>query len=410
MSRFVKSGIVSAFLILLWFLPAFFLQSCSKPPKPPEILSVGILNAANEIRSDIYKEALKEFAAGIPGLIAGATEETVAPDIAEADLSRRLTGCDVAIFPTILNKKIRTYSDAFYPLSASDTVILPIFKQTYAAVAPASVWALPLVLDPVVMVYNQAVYDQLNRPAFPGDWAEMYYICELLKSDRKISPPYLFFLSKNPLALEDSIVSLQLSFGYDNYAIQSITPSRELPPEEVTAQVGRAVKNLKLLLSPKPAEALTEIPHTPDLSTFIETKGLVTFARYSEFLSLPAEKRSQLRAKPIFSAGKPTTVCYGIAAAVPRDSTNPGRAKEWIHYLISKGNEIAEKQQGIPAGRLPNSEAKHPLFSIEDFFVPRETLDNITPKAVLDLLNGNLSLEEFSEPWRSGFFMPSSGN
>jgi len=399
--NYAARALVSLFLLYL----GLFSVSCGGKKKTTESLTVKILNAAGEIKPDAFKEELKTFAASYPGLIAGASVETVDPNTNAISSAMK---SDVLIFPSILNAQLRNQAEAFYPLSATATTLPQGLNTAYAAATPSTLWAVPLVLDPIVMVTKKSLEKSLGTQKVPSGWVDFYTACDLSKNWFKVLPPYMIFLTGNPLRIMDSMAAMQLAMGHEKYSIQSVKPEPGVTTEDVQAAVERGLRNLKRVWNASSDAEMVELPQATDLNAFLKSSALLTVARYSEYLSLAKETQEQLVAQPVYRSDKPVTVCYVIAAAIPVDSANPARAKEFIERLVSQAPSLAGTHASLPAVFPPNTEMEFSIYPRETHFFPRENSTALGQKAVIDFMNNKFGLKELTDLWRLAFYIPAA--
>ncbi|MGC9328714.1 MAG: hypothetical protein ACP5I1_13850, partial [Candidatus Hinthialibacter sp.] len=83
----------------------------------------------------------------------------------------------------------------------------PVLDVAYAGSTQSTNWALPLVLDPVVLIVKK---NGPNDPNPPSNWSAIQMQAQLFE----IPPPHLVFTSGDPLSLADGIAFQQFSVGY----------------------------------------------------------------------------------------------------------------------------------------------------------------------------------------------------
>ena len=166
-----------------------FTGSCGSK-KAPETLTIKIIKTSGEVEPEIFAQAVRNFGSTHPGLILSASTEIIETDTPETAAAAMLAKSDVLIFSTLLNTKLRNQAEAYYPLSATEAVIPHLFDRAYAAAAPSTIWAMPLVLDPMVMVYKNSLAQYIPHTPPPNGWAEFIAGCEFSRGRDSLAPPY----------------------------------------------------------------------------------------------------------------------------------------------------------------------------------------------------------------------------
>ena len=399
----MKQSHILGVVVVVFILFVFFFL-IKKEEQPKERLNVIILNCADELKGDLFRQTAQDYAKAHPDLIVGATVETVEPGASLSEILEHLKEADVALFPSVLNGACRTRLESFYPLSATEAVIPPLLDTAYAGQQADTGWAAPLMIDPVVMVTKKTAVQSSGEEMPPSTWPNIELMGGLAVSTGNGSYPLFRFIWRGGCGLTDSIAAHQLALGYDKFSLhKDIEKPREVWDESTV--LTRGLKVFKQLMDEE--NPIEKIPDVKTLEAFLETKSIITFARYSAYRSLPEPMRDQVFVTSIPSPDKMSVICYAAAAAVPITAGNPERAKEFIHNLLSKQDSLSESHGCLPA-RWPWEGV--PLnYPSDTIFILRENLLSAPDNIVIDVLNGNLDILEFDQYWKPGFFF-SAGN
>ncbi len=389
------------YLLPLCALISLFL-CCGKEEKPPEELTLKILNIDGELKPEVFIQSASEYVAAVPDLILNTSTEIITADISSDELRSHLAKTDVVIFPSLVQKKLHSLPNAFYPVSVTASELPRVLDSAYAGSAPDSYWAVPLLLDPILMVIKEQAIKNYQKN--PSSWADLSGMRSLWPE----SKPHLLFLTGYPLSVADSLAAQQLARGYEKELIQAVPLEMDITQKEIQEVLERGFLNLKRNFFKDVDEKMMELPQVSDLSAFVESNAFYTFARRSSYVALPEFLKQQLRVRITFYNYKPTAPCYVIAAALPLDAAHPAQAEDFIQFLLDHLEEI-EKAHGYHATWPQSGEKQVDQYPADTVFVPRIQSVIVGQKAVIDTFNGTMRLQELNDIWMKGLFIPSSG-
>lgn len=410
MRQIFQSGLavrtIPARVGLVLALVSVLIVSCSKKeeetPQPVETLRVTLLDPRNEMRLEVFQEFADQFAQSHPGTVVECATKAVNPDDPKLDTARWLADTDVAVFPSYLNAVFRNQPNSFYPVSQETQDLPAMIQLAYAGATPASLWSLPLVIDPYVLVIKKR--DPADATP-PSEWQEILLRGNLFQRARRYAGiPMFVFLIQDPLSLADSVAAHQFSFGYGRDMLHAIPLEEEVTPEINRQTLSRALQNMKRFILNDPNARVAEVPKADDLPDFVRNEPYVTIAKLSAFHALPPEARANLFATPLPTPYKQTVACQVIAAAVPIGSERPSGGEKWLAFLRESLDSLAQKLGGLPARTLVNIE--NAFYPPDTVFIPRENMKTLSHKNLIDALNGDLSPEELENLWAGAFFFP----
>lgn len=374
---------------------------CGGEKTPPKSLTVKVIDTGGLIREEVFPQIAQQFASTQPGLIVCCTPETVSPDIRTDELSAIFGKGDVVIFPSMLNEKLRTQSNLFYPVQGLNLSLPPVLDLAYAGATESSQWAAPLLVDPMMMFVKKGGQDDTY---IPRDWQTIYMRATMM--DRPL--PYFVFLTGDPLGLADSIALQQFSVGYQTEMLHHTQPEQGVTEEDKRVTYAAALANMKVFITGSVEKRMEQIPQVSNLETFFASGAYVTFARYSAYMRLPETSRALLEPLMAPQSYGPVAPCYAIAAGIPIQSANPSLGEEFIRYLLSQIDQIAGKQNYLVAQLPAETEKGIGIFPRNTVFVIREGMGALSEKVVIDAINGDLGIEDLNQLWRTTFFLPSA--
>ncbi len=386
------------------FLIALFIGSCTKstPTPPAEVkknLNIKVLQTAGFLQDESFSQVANQYAQAHPELVVNCTPEVVSPDLAVENLAAQLNQYDVVIFSSVLNEKFRPQTSLFYPIQGIDLEMPPVIDTVYAGSAESSPWALPLLMDPVVVVVKKSGADDAY---FPSDWQSILLRAQLLEKKQ----PYLVFLSEFPTELGDSIASQQFAAGYLRDTLLKTPPEEGITETEQLAACGRALQNMKSLMIDSEQSRVVEIPQVKNLESFIESDAHAAIATYSQYRKLPETARQMLFVRDFPKNFKAISTCALVAIAIPLQSANPSLGEDFIRYVVSQLDSLAAQQNLFPVRMPDNPEKGIGFFERNTVFVPRENANALSDKIVIDTMNGDLKISDLNNLWLPSFYIP----
>ncbi|MEW6234269.1 MAG: hypothetical protein AB1656_02680 [Candidatus Omnitrophota bacterium] len=391
---------------LLFLCASVVFVSCGKKEekKPVEKLNVKIFLSGTNLKVKAFEPIFKEFEAAHGGVVVNATVETADPGKVKDDPALYIGQADVILFPSAFNAALRSRPDAYYPISATMTVMPPLIDKAYIAADGTSNWALPLLIDPVVIAFKKAASEIIGENKPPRDWAKISMISGMKRSEGT-TMPHLVFITDSPYGLTDSLAAFQMAAGFYQDQVREIAVNKEEYEMFGVKAFGQAILNLKTYLkeSEGPVE---EIPQLSNVSEFVQSKSLIAFTRYSSVMSLPSNERDQLYLLlPPCDEKKMTIPCQVAAGALPMEASNPKRGMDFLNFLLSHIDVVAKAQGYCTLHEAENGKADL-RFAPGVYFVVRDNEAIINQKTAIDAMNGRLPVEEFNERWAEGFNLP----
>lgn len=385
---------------------SLFITSCGEK-KPPEKLTIKIIDSENELTPDIYVQIVSDFAKTHPKLIVNCTPTIVLSDISANELVAKFIGTDVVIFPSLFNHELRSLPNAFYPIQPDNTEIPPVIDRAYAAEESGKSWAIPLIMDPMVMVLKQT----FNPPDL--SWLMLEIYGNLYRNTHGNGTPPMCILNGRPSDLADSVTSRILAMGFERYTLHHVPLEVDRTEEDFLLSVGNGFLNWRRFLdaTPKqyttPADRISELPLVSDIKAFIDSDAAMTFVRYSDFAGLSPELKQKIRVIQIPTPYEPSILAHVVSAGIPIDSENPTRGDEFIRFLLSQKNKLCDNSGFIPVEKTTVSSELNRIISPQTVIIPREKSTTLGQKMVIDALNGTMNFEEFNAIWTSSIFVPS---
>ncbi|MBN2327851.1 MAG: substrate-binding domain-containing protein [Candidatus Omnitrophica bacterium] len=390
-----------ALCAVLGIFASLLLIGCAEKEEPLKQVNIKIINVNGMIQDDVFPPLAKQYAAAHSDRIVHCTPETASSDIQPDELAGLLTGCDAVVFPSLLNQKCRAQADLFYPIQDMGDSCPPVLDAAYAGTTQNSNWAVPLVLDPVVMIVKKNGPNDENPPS---SWSAVTMHAQLFN----LKPPHLVFITGDPLSLADSIAFQQFSAGFKADVLHNAEREEGVTEKDQLGIFARSLMNLKPYMADSAQARLQEIPQVKDLQAFFQSNALASFCRYSEYLRLPENLQNQMAVFPLPNNYGPVAVCYVIAAGVPVQSANPAMGEDFIRFLQKEIQSIALKQNYL-VSHIPSDNQKGiGVFPPQAVFVPRESGGALSEKLVIDAVNGDLGIHELNSLWMDSFFIPSA--
>lgn len=387
-------------------LLSLLMVSCGKEEVPPvvETIRVTLLDVRNEGRVDVYQDLARQFTESHPGAVVECVTRTVNPEEPNRDPAGWLADTDVVIFPSYLNSVFRDQPNTFYPITREEADIPSVIQLAYAESAPPSYWAMPLVIDPYVLVIKKR---EAGESSPPSDWPAILFNATLYKQIKRLAGPPLFvFLSRDPMSLADSVAAHQLAFGYGRDFLHGMPFEPDVTPEINRENLNRALRNLKLFIQEDPAAAVAELPKAEDLEDFVRNEPFVTIAKLSRFRALPEETRNALFAIPLPTPYKHSVACHVTAAGVPIGAEKPALGEQWIAFLRESVDPLAERMGVLPA-RTGGGGVAGEVYPPDTIYILRENTKTLTAQNLIDALNGGFDKEELEKMWTAAFYFPS---
>ncbi len=389
------------------FLITMMMVSCGKKKeeKPPEQLNIKVFLSPDSSTSDVYRNVINQYSTAHSELIVNSTMESDSLQQIKANPSGYLTNTDVIVYPSTYNTVFRSQPSDYYPLSATIAQIPPVADQAYRKPDTGKLWALPLVADPLVMVLKKDAARVTGDSSPPKTWSKVDMISGINLSNG-LAMPHFVFLNKDSLYLADSMAAIQMAVGFYQDLLRG-QEIEEKSTEEMRLQtLHQSVMHFRNYFNEE-GETINQLPQVTSLSEFIESDALFTIARHSDYMNLPKEMQDQLFLMIIPTDYEKVTIpCHLIVSAVPIQSANHKRGIEFVKFLINNADDIADGIGGIAIDQSTQKNDANSLFSMDIYLVPRESGLAIGQKTVIDVLNGDFSIKEFTQLWAEGFYLP----
>lgn len=281
-------------------------------------------------------------------------------------------------------------------------VVPEVFDQAYAmAEDDQSLWAVPFLFDPVVMVMKKQATRLVGDASPPETWGKLNLISAQALNNG-FPMPHLVFLTGDPLLLADSLTTLQFAVGMGEISASEEDLEIILDNEERALQ--DSLSYLRNYMTPD-EEDLTSLPQLQDMQGFMDSKAILTLARYSSVLRLGEAVRNQLHLT-LFTGDfeKILVPTYGYAAAVPLNASSPQAGQAFVRYLLEQANGDAH----LSLDQIQSPDQK--WLTHVTHFLPRENPTSVNQKWVIDALNGSLRLSDYTNIWKKAYFFPESFN
>lgn len=401
----LRKKIFGSFVLnfLIFFSLVFTFVSCEKKqvPPPQENFGVRIVSIPGQIDAEAYKSVIAGFKSSNPNLIMEVTAEATAIDAFSKDPLSMIKGTDVLVFPSIVTSTLQSQKSAFYPQSATETTTYKTITPAFAA--EKGLWAVPLTLDPVVMIAKKNAFNLIGEDGSNFNWNKILIVSNM-SLEKGVKKPHLVFTTGRLEGLTDSIAALEFAFGFAQDPINSATDFTSTMNQLSLAKVMQASnKGLETFMIAKD-ETLKEIPQVETLSAFVSNPNAIfTIARLSDYFALPADQQNQLSFAPA-GTDHPVIPCYGVAVAVPLEAKYPARAKEFIKFLNDKMGELAQKSHTLPAN--PQIPQAWQVFSKDSLPQIRINNKNIDSKLALEILSGTDKILLANMKWLPAFSVP----
>lgn len=388
-------------------LVAFVMVSCGKKKeeKPPEQLNIKVFLSSDSSTSDVYRNVINQYAAAHSELIVNSTMESDSLQQIKANPSGYLSNADVIVYPSTYNTVLRSQPSNYYPLSATIAQIPPVVDQAYRNPDTGKLWALPLVADPMIMVLKKNAARVTGDSTPPKTWSKVDMISGINLSNG-LAMPHFVFLNKDSLYLADSMAAIQMAVGFYQDSLRGEKIEEKSTEEKRMQTLHQSVTHFRNYFNEE-GEPINQLPQVTSLTEFIESDALFTIARHSDYMNLPNEMQNQLFLMIIPTDYEKITIpCHLIVSAVPIQAANHKRGIEFIKFLLDNANVVADGIGGLVIDQTSIKNDANSLLSMDLYLVPRESDLAIGQKSVIDVLNGDFSIKEFTHLWAEGFYLP----
>lgn len=368
-------------------------------------LGVSIVSVDKEISPQVAENIVAALKTYSPEFIVDATFYQVASDELSAKRSEIQNEADLIYFPSTAFAQMKVNQEDFYPASLTEITLPHLLDAAFSAESPDAHWAVPLALDPVVMVTKRTFIEVIGLGAPPSSWSEIFTINELLKRDELQTFPQLAYLSGTPQQLTDGFVGHVISRGYGRHHLD---PEAIGLPEWYDDEVegfSRVIQTLRDAFTGSQTDTIIEIPQVSDLKSFMNSPASYTFCRLSTVNAMNAQQREQVMVGPIPSTDLDVALCHAYAVAVPMSARKPQAAHRFIRTLLQSAEKIAHTQGILPINQGSAPGLDRP-YSENTVFLPRINQQSLNEKVILDLYNGKINVEETKRHWQGAYFFP----
>lgn len=383
-------------------------QANQQPAAKDQTIRVVAMQVGSELNPEALETMVTEYASSRDTI-------TVEFSVVQADPSqpqsipKALENADLAIFSSLLHSALRPRIESFYPIPANDeTSALPsTLPAVYASMEQSAHWAVPLVLDPVVMVMKRDMANRIGEPVPVESWAKI----QLMKTVTTQGGiwPQMGVVTSTPLAIADSAAVLALGYGFHANHLRSDWTQEMLPVDRMMDVQAMGFAGLgRTLVDPTEGDSLIqELPVYPTLTDFLDSEAQFTFVRYSAWLAENPELKSSSFSMIAPGPQGKSTVVYALSAAVPMTSSAPDAAANVVRYLQDNASAIAEAHSMFDPYSMGSAISELNLDASTAILV-RENATGIESDLFLGMLRGIAEISDFNTRWSTGFYVPES--
>ncbi len=398
MDRSVKYQFVSLFSVVLIALSVI---GCSQqPPEPapePRVLNVTVLQIDGSPNTEKFQAKLNEYASEDELLTINTNVKQVASTITNSDLLAALSGVDLVVFPSLLNRQLREQTSAFHPIELSGSMPDHI-ASAYASPDSGNVWAAAFALDPVVFVQKAGISRAAGYSGALTEWSQFRTLTSIERVRGNQEAFWVFLESQN--SLQDAWASYLLAFNYGNM-------QTNLYDQWVRTVQQAILEDAKAFSHSSEAEVVA-LPKLSNLKAFLQSTAYFLSARYSELSQLSEDELSRVVITPYPLETGSERITYTYAAAAPLNAANPDDAKALVDKFMSDSTALAATLDCLPS----NPSAQNGVLNFEENsrFLIREANPEITHDEIQEIFSNDVqNLGEIISKIFDDFF-PGQGN
>lgn len=372
-------------------ISALIAGGCSQSEDEPQIeqtpepqvdtLSVTWLQTSEQ-PVDAIKTAFEEYVSGLEEteLVFSAQVLSISPTAAE--VMQAANQSDIVLFSSELNQQIRSQQAAFHPIEWGESYEPPAYLDAaYAASEPSTGWALPIALDPIVMIQKKDAALAIGENGPLTSWEEINLINQLERRNGVTSPIW-GFINNYPASLTDSLIAYYLTLGV-----------QPLPPDLArhwTGKVKAASELHAALLKSDPDQELAEVPVLPSIEAFVRSNVYFAFTRHSLIQDeLKNDIPDTILVASLPRSDGSDTFAYALSAAIPLQASNPDGAKAWVEKCIKNEDQWAKSLNALSF----NSEELTRLTGEDESirFVIRESNEILDSDVIKNVFTQNIA-------------------